>query len=284
MVQKNWDNEAMQVPWRKRFSRLLRARWRTRVLSRHGIALVAETRNGTLAVDARDFNVSRHLLERGEYDWAQLTLLKSLLAPGARLVVVGAHIGSVLIPLARECGAHATLAFEPSPRNRRLLAMNLALNGLGELRVEASAVGDAAGVARFTENPINSGNSRVSAGGEIEVPVVTLDATVPSSWPQVDLLVVDAEGFEVQVLRGAGATLPRTRALYIEYAPEQLEEQGCSVAQFAALLAPEFGCVYVVRGARVERIVEPLGNFLARHGARGTRFDLLAMREPLAGR
>ena len=81
----------MQVPWRKRVSRLIRARWRARVLSRHGVALVAETKNGTLAVDARDFNVSRHLLEHGEYVWHQITLLQSLVAPGARLVVVGAH-------------------------------------------------------------------------------------------------------------------------------------------------------------------------------------------------
>lgn len=272
----------MQVPWRKRVSRLVRARWRARVLSRHGVALVAETKNGTLAVDARDFNVSRHLLERGEYDWPQITLLQSLVAPGARLVVVGAHIGSVLIPLARVCGAPSTLAFEPSPRNRRLLAMNLVLNGLAGVRVEASAVGDAPGTARFTENPVNSGNSRLSPGGEIEVPVVTLDASVPQTWPGVDLLVVDAEGFEVQVLRGASAVLPRTRALYVEFASEQLAEQGCSVAQFAALVGAAFSVVHAVRGARVERIGDSLADYLARHSARGTRFDLLATRAPLA--
>lgn len=271
----------MQVPWRKRVSRSLRARWRARVLSRHGVALVAETRNGTLAVDARDFNVSRHLLERGEYDWAQIGLLRSLLAPGAHLVVVGAHIGSVLIPLAKACGAGCVLAFEPSPRNRRLLRMNLALNDLGAVRVEASAVGASAGTARFTENPINSGNSRVSAAGEIEVPVVTLDAAVPPSWPTVDLLVVDAEGFEVQVLRGAQALLARTRALYVEYAPEQLVEQGCSIAQFASLIAAAFPVVHVVRGQSVERVAGPLAGFLARHAARGTRFDLLCRRNAL---
>ena len=272
----------MQVPWRKRVSRLMRARWRARVLSRHGVALVAETKNGTLAVDARDFNVSRHLLEHGEYDWHQITLLQSLVAPGARLVVVGAHLGSVLIPLARVCGAQSTLAFEPSPRNRRLLAMNLVLNGLGDVRVEASAVGEAPGTARLTEKPVNSGNSRLSPGGEIEVPVVTLDASVPQAWPGVDLLIVDAEGFEVQVLRGASAVLSRTRALYVEFAPEQLAEQGCSVAQFATLLAGAFDITYALRGAHTVRIAGPLADYLAQHSARGTRFDLLATRAPLA--
>lgn len=271
----------MQIPWRKRVSRQLRARWRARVLSRYGIGLVAETRNGTLVVDARDFNVSRNLLERGQYDWSQVTLLRSLVAPGACVVVVGAHIGSVLIPVARVCGAASVIAFEPSPRNRRLLAMNLALNGLEGVAVKASAVGNAPGTARFTENPINSGNSRVSASGEIEVPIVTLDASIPRDWPGVDLLIVDAEGFEVQVLRGAQTTLPGTRALYVEYAPEQLTEQGSSIGEFAALLAAAFECFYAVRGERVERIAGGLSDYLGKHGARGTRFDLLCVREAL---
>ncbi|MEZ5533649.1 MAG: FkbM family methyltransferase [Steroidobacteraceae bacterium] len=271
----------MQIPWRKRVSRLLRARARMRVLAAHGLGLVAETKNGTLVVDARDFNVSRHLLERGEYDWAQVTLLASLVAPGARLVVVGAHIGSVLIPLARVAGAASTIAFEPSPRNRRLLELNLVLNGLAGLAVHASAVGEAAGLARFTENPINSGNSRVSARGEISVPIVTLDATLARDTRDIDLLVVDAEGYEVQVLRGARATLARTCALYVEYAPEQLAEQGCTVAEFAGLIGAAFAHAYTVRGARVEPIDGELARQLAAHSARGTRFDLLCLREPL---
>jgi hypothetical protein len=107
-------------------------------------------------------------------------------------------------------------------------------------------------------------------------------ATVSQTWPGVDLLVVDAEGFEVQVLRGASAVLPRTRALYVEFASEQLAEQGCSVAQFAALVGAAFSVVHAVRGTRVERIGDSLADYLARHSARGTRFDLLATREPLA--
>ncbi|MBV6415545.1 MAG: hypothetical protein CMLOHMNK_00057 [Steroidobacteraceae bacterium] len=279
----NGDNAAMQVPWRKRISRLLRGRARARVLAAHGLGLVAEARNGTLVVDARDFNVSRHLLERGEYDWAQVTLLRSLIAPGARLVVVGAHIGSVLIPIARVSGAAGALAFEPSPRNRRFLELNLVLNGLAGLRVQPGAVGAAPGVVRFTENPINSGNSRVSVAGEITVPVATLDASLPADWPGIDLLIVDAEGYEVQVLRGARESLSRTRALYVEYAPEQLAEQGCTAAEFAAILGAAFAHAYAVRGARVERIAGPLADYLAAHAARGTRFDLLCLREPLAG-
>lgn len=273
----------MHVPWRKRISRQWRTRLRRRVLAGHGVGIVADTRNGTLVVDAGDFNVSRKLLERGEYDWPQITLLQRLVSPGAHIVVVGAHIGSVLIPIAKGCGTSTLIAFEPSPRNRRLLGMNLALNGLAGVVVESSAVGDARGTVRFTENVINTGNSRVSRRGEITVPVVTLDEAIAPEWPAIDLLIVDAEGFEVRVLRGARAVLARTRALYVEYSPEQLGEQGCTVAQFADLLSAAFAIVYAVRGAGIECLPADLADYLAGHEARGTRFDLLCVREPLAG-
>ena len=244
----NGDNAAMQVPWRKRISRLLRGRARARVLAAHGLGLVAEARNGTLVVDARDFNVSRHLLERGEYDWAQVTLLRSLIAPGARLVVVGAHIGSVLIPIARVSGAAGALAFEPSPRNRRFLELNLVLNGLAGLRVQPGAVGAAPGVVRFTENPINSGNSRVSVAGEITVPVAR--RCVPAGGlPGIDLLIVDAEGYEVQVLRGARNRC-RARGRCTSVRAGTTRGTGCTAAEFAAILGAAFAHAYAVRGAR----------------------------------
>lgn len=274
----------MRVSWRKRVTRQLRARLRNRVLAGHGVGIVADTRNGLLVVDAGDFNVSRKLLERGQYDWSQVQLLKSVLPQAAHIVVVGAHIGSLLIPLARACRAAGVIAFEPSPRNRRLLMMNLALNDLAGVVVEPSAVGAAAGSARFTQNPINTGNSRVSRAGEIEVPVVALDAVVPAGWPVIDLLIVDAEGLDVQVLQGAARTLAKAQALYIEYAPEQLEEHGGTPARFAALLTADFAFAYAVRGESADRIEGPLAEFLANHSARGTRFDLLCLRRALPGR
>jgi len=92
-------------PYLKRVSRQLRARWRTKSLGRHGIAIVAETKNGLLAVPAGDFNVSRSLLMSGEYDWPQITWLNGLLGAASRVVFAGAHIGAVLIPIVRHSAA-----------------------------------------------------------------------------------------------------------------------------------------------------------------------------------
>lgn len=249
----------MKTSFYKRLSRTIRGRLRSRILAGYGIGVVAVTHNGTLVVDPGDFNVSRQLLNRGQYDWDEVQLLASLLDQTSRIVFVGAHVGALLVPVTKASGASEVIAYEPSPKNHRMLLMNLALNGLQRVRVENAAVGAEPGTVRFTENRINTGNSRVLRdSGEIEVSVVTLDDTLPQSWPVVDLIVMDVEGFEVNAMRVAARTLAKTRRLYIEFAPEQLEEQGSSVDEFVELTSAHFTSAYIMGK---ERCFLPPGQF-----------------------
>ena len=236
----------MKTPLFKRLSRQWRGRLRCRSLAAHGVAIVAQTRNGLLAVQPGDFSVSRELLEHGEYDWKSIQWLKRLLAPGARMIFAGAHLGALLVPLALACPGCEVLAFEPSPRNLRLLKMNLALNHLESVRVRNVALGATRGRTGFVENRINSGNSHVAQdAGEIEVDIAPLDGEVPADWPRIDLMVMDVEGSEVAAMRGAHATLARTRYLYVEFAPEQLSEQDSSAAEFLDIAARQFRSAYI---------------------------------------
>jgi FkbM family methyltransferase len=233
-------------PYIKRLSRRLRGRWRAKSLGGHAIAIVAETKNGRLCVHAGDFNVSRSLLENGEYDWPQISWLKQLLHANSRVVFAGAHIGAVLIPLARISGTRSIVAYEPSPRNFRLLRMNLGLNEIAGVNVINTALGDRAGEIQFTENSINTGNSRVApADGEITVSLDTLDRTIPEEWSSIDLIVMDTEGSEVAVMRGAQMSLAKTQNLYVEFSPEQLREQGSSAIEFVDMVEKYFNSAYV---------------------------------------
>jgi FkbM family methyltransferase len=234
----------MHISWRKRISRTIRGRLRARVLSKHGEGIVANTKNGLLVVDPHDFAVCRSLLEHGSYDWAEVQWLSRILSDRSRVVFVGAHIGALLVPIALKSGSGEIVAFEPSPRNHRLLCMNVALNGLQSVVIHRMAAGESDGTVRFTENRINSGNSRIAVSGEVEVQVSRLDAVLPA-WPQVDLLVMDTEGFEVRAMRGAAATLAKTNYFYVEYAPEQLMEQGSTPADFIELAAERFASMYI---------------------------------------
>jgi FkbM family methyltransferase len=267
----------MKVPPLKRLSRQLRGRWRTQILAAHGVAVVADTKNGLLAVQPDDFNVSRALLRHGEYDWAQIGLLSSLVGESSRLIFAGSHIGALLIPIVRAAGTRAVLAYEPSPRNCRLLKMNLALNEIDGVLVRNTALGEGPGMIRFTENQINSGNSRVSASdGEIDVPVDTLDRSVPTGWESIDLIVMDIEGSEVKAMRGGESVLAKTRRLYVEFAPEQLREQGSTSEEFIALAGRFFKSAYVVDGSMEFVLAEDFAaHLLPLSGRRGFLLNLL---------
>jgi FkbM family methyltransferase len=236
----------MHVPWRKRVSRRFRGHLRSLALSNHGIGVVAQTSNGLLIVDPRDFGVSSALLQRGSYDLSSIAWLLPLLDSQSRIVFGGAHLGSLLVPIALRSQSHQIVAFEPAPHNHRLLKLNLALNSLTSVVVHQLAIGDSEGSVHFTENPINTGNSRISRTGEVIVPVTTLDVALPAVlWPHTDLLVLDTEGFEVHAMRGAPHTLAQTRYFYVEYAPEQLAEQGSTPEQFLELAASHFSSMYL---------------------------------------
>lgn len=254
------------------------------MLAAHGIGVVAATRNGTFVVDPGDFNVARQLLERGEYDWDEVTALTHLVDSSSRIIFAGTHVGALLIPIVRGARTPYVVAYEPSPRNSRMLQMNLRLNEIADVKVIQAAVGAEPGKIRFTENRINSGNSRVSRdSGEIEVDVVTLDATVPGSWTTIDLLAMDVEGFEVNVLRGAQRVLSITRRLYAEFAPEQLEEQGSSAGEFIDVVSSQFSSAYML-GTQVRflgpgELVPHLREFSKR---RGRLLNLLFTRDATA--
>jgi hypothetical protein len=123
--------------------------------------------------------------------------------------------------------------------------MNLCLNKLDVVVARKVALGQRPGMLRFTENSINTGNSRIAETGEILVEVDTLDRCVPPDWTAIDLMVMDIEGSEVAAMRGAHAALTKTRHLYAEFAPWQLREQRSSGTEFLELVSRYFKSAYV---------------------------------------
>jgi FkbM family methyltransferase len=152
---------------------------------------------------------------------------------------VGANIGTVTIPVAMT-GAEC-LAFEPAPANAARLAENAELNRLGNVTVVEAAMWSESGtVALWVEGAEGSGTSRVveCADGTIEVPAATLDRFAGGGAAAPDLLKIDVEGAELEVLRGAEATLAagRVREVFVETHQLALAERGASEADVARLL------------------------------------------------
>lgn len=151
------------------------------------------------------------------------------LQPDAVFVDVGAHIGTHTV-YALHAGRFASaVAFEPEPRNARVLAMNLEINGFaGIARVVQKAAGSSAGNASLHLHPRNTGAHTIGAPpsidgrDRIEVPVVRVgdELKLLGVQPaQVGLVWVDAEGYEAHVLEGLASLIAQSVPIVFEFTP-----------------------------------------------------------------
>ena len=139
------------------------------------------------------------------------------LQSGDRAVDVGAYKGSDLYWLRRAVGPKGKVfAFEPQPKLARYLEIICAASKWGNVQVYDLAVSDKVGTAT-----LNVPSGDVSPGASLEQAVAsstpcrgyecavdTLDRCLKDAG-RIDFLKVDAEGHELQVLRGAVDILSR---------------------------------------------------------------------------
>ena len=154
----------------------------------------------------------------GLHEFEDMALLLHVLGEKDRFVDVGANIGSYTILAAGVRGAQVR-AFEPVPQTFAKLVRNFRVNGIEALAVgEQLAAGEARGILRFTadRDTMNQVAAEGYSGNVIEVPVRPLDELL-AEFPAV-MWKVDVEGFEEQVLRGAGIVLrhPDLRVVLLE--------------------------------------------------------------------
>jgi FkbM family methyltransferase len=154
---------------------------------------------------------------------------------------VGANIGTVTLPVAVS-GRAECLAFEPEAGNAARLAENAALNGLVNVTVIEAAMWSAAGTVGLRgRGPVGAGTHKVvdaDVAAAASVPATTIDAFGEQGRPP-DVLKLDVEGAELEVLRGATATLESgaVRELFVETHPGALARRGGSEDELADLLA-----------------------------------------------
>ena len=89
-------------------------------------AVIVETKNGVLAVDPADLEVGAKLREKGEYGISEINQISQLIDNKSSVLIVGAHIGSLAIPIANICSK--VVAIEANPNNFKLLQTNVKLN------------------------------------------------------------------------------------------------------------------------------------------------------------
>jgi FkbM family methyltransferase len=119
---------------------------------------------------------------------------------------VGANVGMFAVTVGRAF-RHATVhAFEPFPATFDILTRNVRANGLSNVVLHRTAVTSTSGTVAFTGSlhgtQINHVSPNIKVG--IAVPACTLDEVARQQGvDHIDLLKIDAEGHEVQILKGA---------------------------------------------------------------------------------
>ncbi len=153
-------------------------------------------------------------------------LLPFLDHPGI-VVDVGAHIGTFAMRACRDLRPSVLLAVEPESSNFRLLVENLHAEGLADVvRTFRVALWDRPGDLPLLIQSENSGGAsllpmkaaveKARVAGQELVPVSTLDRLLEASGLDAEpirLLKIDAEGAELQILRGAQKALSRTSVI-----------------------------------------------------------------------
>jgi FkbM family methyltransferase len=157
--------------------------------------------------------------------------LQEAVAPGMRVVDVGANVGLYTLLLAHLAGPGGHVyAVEPEPVLFRTLCSNCRRNGAANVTTLNCALGAAAGRTVFYRSAFNCGDNRLGGlgwkGQGVEVNLARLDDLLPA--PRVDFIKMDVQGYELQVLRGMDRVFAESPGLrlYLEFWPAGLRSAG----------------------------------------------------------
>lgn len=175
--------------------------------------------------------ISQYVDMYGEWVETEVDLFRALLAGGGACIEVGANIGLHTVPIAR-C-ASSVIVYEPQRPIYHVLCGNLAQNDARNVQAKNLGVGDAPGRVTIQTSSYdaawNYGSFSLNQGfhtegafpdatTSAEIDIVTLDGDPDvGRLDRIDLIKIDAEGFEPRMLAGAMQTIARARPyLFIE--------------------------------------------------------------------
>lgn len=179
----------------------------TRFMLGQGVSgLSFPTAEGPLLIPTNSGSVIKSFLESTYFGAQTIAAFLDHGAPADRLLNIGANVGSSARMIAAAKTYSRIDCFEPDPGNFSFLQMNAAL--APEIVLHNAALGAMPGELSLNLNPQSVGRHSFKAefgAGAITVPVRTIADLVATDEP-FDIFM-DVEGWEIEVLRGAGASL-----------------------------------------------------------------------------
>ena len=188
--------------------------------------------------------------------------LLRLLKPGMTFLDVGAHIGEYVLLAASVVGPDGSVhAFEPDPRNYRLLEYNVKMNNLTSVHLNQFAVysrdcvmqlkvGTEPSITRLAAE-LDTLDRQRSIDLKVKIRAVTLDTFVKEkAITKVDVIKVDVEGAELFVLEGANSILGMSSdfapVIVFEYSPANCKNFGYHPSEIIDILSSYGYGVYFI--------------------------------------
>jgi FkbM family methyltransferase len=195
-----------------------------------------------------------------DYEPDTFKFLRTNLSKGATFLDVGAHIGLFSVVAARLVGKSGKIfSFEPTPFTRNVLREVVELNGCSEiveLRGEAVSAQKGKTVFFDTGDSISNANSLVKterSKNEIEISTISIDEFVKERNLKVGCIKIDAEGAELDVLRGAQKTFLTMRpAARLGLHPQSINQNGQTLEEIWDVLT-EYKLKVVYGGKQIEK-------------------------------
>ena len=262
--------------------------------------VTVDTFNGRLSFSSGDWLIGKYLYVKRAHEEHEIQSVIGLLTREGWLkrspttvLNAGANIGMTCIGLVREKFDRA-IAFEPDPRNYRLLVRNIEQNGLRD-RIQAFpvALSSTTGHVTLELSKDNPGDHRVRQTDRpgfykeetrptIQVEADTLDHFFQARPGAVDVIWVDIQGHEGHFFRGAKNFLKRGIPVVSEFWPYGLERAGTSAAEYTGLVSESFSHFWVVDNADYQRVpIEEFGKLFELY--QGPRSFGLVVFAPRAG-
>ena len=208
------------------------------------VGAVYNTGQGCFVLDERDQFVCKQLIETGFYGQDEISILKTLCTSSTRMLLLGAHVGTLAVPISKFVGG--IVAFEANPSTYQLLQLNLRLNGCTNVTAHNIAADHRNGSLQFVMNTVNSGGSKrlpvhrdpIYFNDDPEVGHVQARRLDDLLVDQIfDVIFMDIEGSEYFALKGMPNLLARASMVVCEFLPHHFfRVAGIAIDDFAECL------------------------------------------------
>jgi FkbM family methyltransferase len=178
-----------------------------------------------ILVDIHDYGIGTQLFLQGTYGAGRVTEIRKIVKEGDTVIDIGANIGYFTVLLASIVGNEGKVyAFEPDPRNTKLLKRTIERNGWKNVFLVNNAVSNMVGELTLYQTHSHAGNSISQCESEstVKVDVVTIDSVL--NMQKVSFIKMDMDGSEPLAIIGMKNLILRSPNLKIlaEYQPSNL--------------------------------------------------------------